>query len=65
MNATIKTGDNMCLVRMFFYEQFHEIQYTEWVLPYGEDLQAHIDHCKEWLKEEVVGWVTTEHIDLT
>ena len=60
-----QTGDNMCLVRMFFYEQFNEVQYTEWVLPYGEDLQTHIDHCKEWLKEEVVGWVTTEHIDLT
>ena len=48
----------MCRVRMFYFEN-NEWGWAEWVLPYGEDLQAHIDHWK-------IGgrMVITEHIDL-
>ena len=54
----IKKGDNMCRLRLFYYEN-GTWGWAEWIVPYGKDLQNHIDHWR-------IGgrMVTTEHIDL-
>ena len=48
----------MGMLRLFYYEN-GEWGFAEWIVPYGKDLQNHIDHWR-------IGgrMVTTEHIDL-
>jgi hypothetical protein len=48
----------MCMIRLFYFENGHW-GWAEWVRPYGEDLQDHIDHWKKGGR-----MVITEHIDL-
>ena len=52
------TGDNMCKIRLFYYEN-GEWGFAEWIVPYDKDLQNKINHWR-------IGgrMVTTEHIDL-
>ena len=35
----------MCRIRLFYYENGHW-GWAEWIIPYGEDVQAHIDHWR-------------------
>ena len=51
-------GDNMCRLRLFYYEN-GRWGFAEWVIPYDKDIQAHIRHWKQGVRI-----VTTEHIDL-
>ena len=58
MKITKLIGDNMCKIRLFYYENGHW-GWAEWIRPYGEDLQDHIDFWKKGNR-----MVITEHIDL-
>ena len=49
----------MCRIRTFYECSDGTTGFAEWVLPYGEDLQGHIDHWKTGGRI-----VITEHIDL-
>ena len=48
----------MCMLRLFYYEN-GTWGWAEWILPYEEDIQAHIKFWKQGVR-----MVTTEHIDL-
>ena len=48
----------MCRLRLFYFEN-GEWGWAEWVIPYEEDIKAHIKHWKQGVR-----MVTTEHIDL-
>ena len=48
----------MCRLRIFYYEN-GTWGWAEWILPYEEDIQAHIKFWKQGVR-----MVTTEHIDL-
>jgi len=49
----------MCRLRVFYECSDGTMGFAEWLLPYGEDLQGHIDHWKTGGR-----MVITEHVDL-
>ena len=54
----------MCRLRLFYFEN-GEWGWAEWVIPYEEDIQAHIDFWSRGGKGRVASrMVTHEHIDL-
>ena len=59
MNGFFLERYNMCMLRLFYENSDGTMGWAEWLRPYGEKLQAEIDHWK-------IGgrMVITEHIDL-
>jgi hypothetical protein len=64
IHLTINRRNNMCRLRLFYFEN-GEWGWAEWVIPYEEDIQAHIDFWSRGGKGRVaLRMVTHEHIDL-